>query len=146
MNKIRIAIAGLGNCASSLLQGIEYYRQIPEDGADSSGLMHYALGPYRPFDIELVAAFDIDQRKVGKAAAEAIFAPPNNTKVFYNKFSYKGVPVVMGNVLDGISEHMNDYPESQRFVASDRPCASAAYIESLLKDTGAEILMNEPSV
>src|SRR5512138_1639722 len=98
MSKIKIAIAGLGNCASSLLQGIEYYRQLPPENADSSGLMHYSIGPYRPFDIELVAAFDVDYRKVGKPAAEAIFAPPNNTKVFCSHLHDPGPVVQMGPV------------------------------------------------
>ena len=74
MEKIRIAIAGIGNCASSLIQGLEYYRdKTPENAV---GLMHWDLGGYRPFDLEVVAAFDIDVRKVGKDVNEAIFEPP----------------------------------------------------------------------
>ncbi len=74
MGKIRIAIAGIGNCASSLIQGIEYYRK--KSPKDRIGLMHWDLGGYRPSDIEVVCAFDIDRRKVGKDVAEAIFQPP----------------------------------------------------------------------
>ena len=74
MEKIRIAIAGIGNCASSLIQGFEYYRdKRPEDAI---GLMHWDIGGYRPFDIKVVAAFDIDVRKVGKDVNEAIFELP----------------------------------------------------------------------
>ena len=74
MNKIRIAVVGVGNCASSLLQGINFYRDSSGNGADV-GLMHRQIGPYQPQDIEVVAAFDIDRRKVGLDVAEAIFAP-----------------------------------------------------------------------
>jgi myo-inositol-1-phosphate synthase len=137
--KIKIAIAGLGNCASSLLQGIEYYRQIPEDGADSGGLMHYSIGPYRPFDIELVAAFDIDRRKVGKAAAEAIFAPPNNTKCICSQLHEAGPIVQMGPILDGFPPHMLDYPEHRRFVPAERDPVDVA---AVLRESGAQLLVN----
>ena len=75
MQKIKIAIAGLGNCASSLVQGIEYYRE--KSSEDAIGLMHWEIGGWRPHDIEIAAAFDVDVRKVGKDVAEAIFQPPN---------------------------------------------------------------------
>jgi myo-inositol-1-phosphate synthase len=139
MSEIRVAIAGLGNCASSLIQGLHYYA---DSANDVVGLCHPVLGGYKPSDIKIVAAIDIDARKVGKEIHEAVFAPPNNTKTFYKDFKYKGLKVVMGNLLDGVSEHMADYPEHQRFVAAQRPSASAAEIEALLKDSGAEILMN----
>ncbi len=80
MSKIKIAIAGLGNCASSLIQGLEYYKSKNQDNC--IGLMHWDIGDYKPGDIEVVAAFDIDQRKVGKDVAEAIIQPPNCTKIF----------------------------------------------------------------
>jgi myo-inositol-1-phosphate synthase len=143
MKPIRIAIAGFGNCASSLVQGIHYYaRSFAEGSPDAAvGLAHPTLGGYAPGDIQVVAAIDIDQRKVGKPLHEAIFAPPNNTKVFFSDFRYDDVIVQMGNVLDGVSEHMQAYPENQRFVVADRPSATQAQIEKLLKDSGAEILM-----
>ena len=94
MGKIRIAIAGIGNCASALIQGIEYYRNRQKD--DCIGLMHWDSGGYKPFDIEVVAAFDIDARKVGKDVSEAIFRLPNCTKVFQDSIDTKGVPVLMG--------------------------------------------------
>ena len=80
MEKIRIAIAGVGNCASSLVQVLEYYRDKRAENA--IGLMHWEIGGYRHFDIEVVAAFDIDVRKVGKDVNEAIFELPNCTTVF----------------------------------------------------------------
>ena len=79
MKSINIAIVGIGNCASSLVQGLSHYR----DGAnDTVGLMHWDLGGYRPSDIHVVAAWDVDARKVGKDVADAIFAKPNCTAVF----------------------------------------------------------------
>ena len=81
MKKIRLAIAGLGNCASSLIQGIYYYKNTKT----TIGLLHSLIGDYSPSDIEIVAAFDIDARKVGRDVSEAIFSLPNNTKIFYQK-------------------------------------------------------------
>jgi myo-inositol-1-phosphate synthase len=136
MSKINIAIAGVGNCASSLLQGIEMYKNSPED---SIGLMHYNLGGYTPGDIKVVAAFDIDKRKVGKSLKEAIFARPNCTKVFHKDLPDYPVTVQMGPVLDGVSEHMADYPEDDSFIVADeKPCDVA----QVLKESGAEILIN----
>ena len=83
--------------------------------------MHWDLGGYRPFDIEVVAAFDIDQRKVGQDVSEAIFSPPNCTTVFCPDLPATGVKVQMGRVLDGFSAHMAGYAESQTFVPADRP-------------------------
>ena len=81
MRKIKVAVAGIGNCASSLIQGVAYYNALDEGNPDKSiGLMHYNLGGYTPGDIEFVAAFDIDKRKVGRPLSEAIFSEPNCTK------------------------------------------------------------------
>jgi myo-inositol-1-phosphate synthase len=144
MSEIRLAVAGVGNCASALIQGIHYYTWTMANGGEEAavGLMHPVLGGFRPGDIRIVAAIDIDRRKVGLPLHQALFAPPNNTKVFFSDFRYDDVQVAMGNVLDGVSEHMADYPESQRFVVADRPSASRADIEALLRDSKAEILMN----
>src|SRR5688572_22674088 len=109
---IRIAIAGVGNCASSLVQGISYYA-APD--ADPTGLLHRELGGYRVADIEPVAAFDIDVRKVGRPLEEAIFAPPNNTTVFHRAVNPSSVTVQMGPVLDGVGEHMRAHPVERRF-------------------------------
>jgi len=139
MSKIRLAIAGLGNCASSLLQGIEYYRRTSEDTLDGTGLMHKTIGPYRTSDIEVVAAFDIDRRKVGKPVGEAIYAPPNNTVCICPQLKDPGPVVQMGPVLDGCAEHMQDYPEHQRFMPADQKPADVA---AVLRDSGADILVN----
>ena len=136
MSKINIAIAGVGNCASALLQGIEMYKVSPEN---SIGLIDYNLGGYTPADVNVVAAFDVDKRKVGKSLKEAVFAKPNCTKVFYEKLPEYPVKVEMGPVLDGISEHMADYSEEKSFlVAAQKPCDVA----KVLKESGAEILIN----
>lgn len=136
MDKIRIAIAGMGNCASSLLQGIEYYR--PASGNDETGLMHFDVGGYTPADIELVAAFDIDTRKVGQPASVAIFAPPNNTMRLCETFASPGPIVQMGPILDGLSEHMSKHPAERTFVPSD---AKPVDVAGVLQRTQAEILL-----
>jgi len=140
--KIRIAIAGVGNCASSLVQGIYYYRRLQEEngrGSSLIGIMHEDIGGYGPGDIEVVAAFDIDARKVGRPLHEAIFAKPNCTKVFYPDVPPSNVVVQMGELLDGVSDHMIDWPEDQRFVVAKK---SAVDVERVLRDSGAEILLN----
>jgi myo-inositol-1-phosphate synthase len=144
MSEIRVAVAGLGNCASSLIQGIHYYTASFARGEEdaSIGLAHPTLGGYAPGDIRIVAAIDIDARKVGRPIHEAILAPPNNTKVFYDNFRYDKVLVTMGNTLDGCPEHMKAYPQGQRFVPADQKPATADQIERLLTESGAEILMN----
>lgn len=133
---IRIAIAGVGNCASSLVQGLGYYS---DDTHDCVGLMHERIGGYRVSDIEVVAAFDIDSRKVGKPLEQAIFAPPNNTKVFHKPAESPDVIVQMAPILDGCPEHMSAHPDDRRFV----PChAPAVDVARVLRETGAEILVN----
>ncbi len=135
MGKIRIAIAGVGNCASSLIQGIEYYKKT----SDSTGLMHREIGGYTPADIEVVAAFDIDKRKVNRPLSEAIFAKPNCTKRIIDDLEGYDIKVKMGEILDGISEHMMDYPEDRRFIPSDEKPVDVA---NVLLESGAEILLN----
>ncbi len=140
MGKIRVAIAGVGNCASSLIQGVEYYRRLGTNHPDRSlGLMHYDLGGYKPSDIEFVAAIDIDRRKVGKPLKEAIFAKPNCTKTFNSHVRDFPVKVQMGEVLDGVASHMKDYPEDRRFVVSDKKACDVA---RLLKKAGADMLVS----
>jgi myo-inositol-1-phosphate synthase len=140
VEKIRIAIAGMGNCASSLVQGLEYYRdKQPEDAI---GLMHWEIGGYRPFDIEVVAAFDIDERKVGKDVNEAIFELPNCTTVFCEKLPKAEVQVQMGRVLDGVAEHMEQHPDQRTFLPSDAPEATREEIVLTLKQSRAEVLIN----
>lgn len=140
MSKIRIAIIGVGNCTSSLVQGIHYYRDKKPEG--SIGLMHWKIGSYRPCDIEVVSAFDIDQRKIGKDVNEAIFAEPNCTTVFCNNLPISGVTVQMGKILDGFSGHMKKYDPKYTFVLSDEPEPTEEEIVKVLKDSGVEVLMN----
>jgi len=137
--KIKVAIAGLGNCASSLIQGLEYYKNVDNNDELVPGLMHNVIGDYKISDIEIVAAFDIDKRKIGKDVAEAIFEKPNNTIVFCANIPKTGVEVKMGPVLDGVAEHMSEYPEDQRFVVADeKPCD----VVEELKKSGAQMLVN----
>jgi len=140
MTKIRVAIVGVGNCASSLVQGIHYYQARQE--AEAIGLMHWELGGYLPSDVEVVAAFDVDQRKVGHDLSEAIFAAPNCTAVFCEDVPKVGVPVRMGRVLDCFSEHMRDYDERRAFVIADALEADHHEVVRVLRESGAEILVN----
>jgi myo-inositol-1-phosphate synthase len=140
MSRIRIAVAGVGNCASSLVQGIHYYRD--KDPKDAIGLMHWEIGGYSPGDIEVVAAFDIDARKVGKDLTEAIFAGPNCTTRFSPEMPSSGVPVRMGKVLDGLSDHMRDYEDPYTFVAAGEPEPTKEDVIRVLKESGAEVLLN----
>lgn len=140
MDKIRIAVTGIGNCASSLIQGIEFYKT--KNSKDSIGLMHWDIGGYKPFDIDVVAAFDIDKRKVGRDISEAIFQYPNCTKIFQKDIPAKGVKVRMGKVLDSLAPHMSNYDNNLTFVPSDVEQPDKASVVQTLKETGAEILIN----
>ena len=139
MTPIRIALVGVGNCASALLQGIQYYSQHHSTRNHAAGLLHAAVSGYRPSDIRVVAAFDIDKRKVGRPLEAACVAPPNCTTVFIKRFPAYGVRVQMGPVLDGVASHMRQYPADQTFlVAKARPVEVA----KILKQTRAEMLLN----
>jgi myo-inositol-1-phosphate synthase len=135
--KVKLAIVGVGNCASSLVQGIYYYQNKKKE--EISGLMHYDIGGYKPWDIEVVAAFDIDARKVGKDVSKAIFEKPNCTTVFCPDIPEMGVEVQMGPIMDGFAEHMIDYPEDQRFVPADKEPVD---VTKVLKESGAEVVVN----
>ncbi|MDH3689097.1 MAG: inositol-3-phosphate synthase [Gammaproteobacteria bacterium] len=138
--KIRVAIAGVGNCASSLIQGIYFY--ATREGEPVIGLMHQRIGAYGPGDIEVVAAFDIDERKVGRDVGEAIYALPNCTKVFYKDVPMLGVQVHKGPVLDGMSQHMEGYGEAERFIVSKERALTQAEVVKILRRSGAELLLN----
>lgn len=140
MDKIKIAIAGVGNCASSLVQGLHYYKD--KNPKDAIGLMHWEIGGYTPGDIEVVAAFDIDRRKVGKDLNEAIFAAPNCTTLFCPDLPESGVIVHMGRVLDGFANHMREYENKYTFVPADETEPDMAKAVEILKETGAQILLN----
>ncbi|WP_304124546.1 inositol-3-phosphate synthase [Methanosphaera cuniculi] len=140
MDKIKIAVVGLGNCASSLIQGINYYADKTEEDVD--GLMHWSIDGYKPSDIEVVAAFDIDARKVGKDVSEAIYAKPNCTTIFYPDMDKTNVTVTMGKVLDGVAPHMKEYKDDATFVISEEPENGKDEIVKVLKESGAEMLVN----
>ncbi len=133
--EIRIAIAGVGNCASALVQGLYYYREV-KDEEEVSGLMHPRLGGYAIRDIRPVAAFDIDARKVGKDLSEAIFAAPNCTLIF-SKVPDLGVKVVGTPVLDGMPEHLKLFYKPGDYVP-----AGEDEIVDILRRTEADVLVN----
>jgi len=112
MNEIRAAIIGIGNCASSLVQGRFYYA---DPNAEIPGLITRDFAGYRPHHIRYVAAFDVDERKVGLDLSEAIFSLPNCTKVFQRGIPFMGCPVKMGYIIDSIAPHNEEYPEDDRF-------------------------------
>jgi myo-inositol-1-phosphate synthase len=143
MGEIRTAVIGLGNCASSLIQG-RYYYADPE--AEIPGLITKVLGGYRADDIRFVAAFDVDERKVGLDISEAIFSPPNCTVVFFDGLPKIGSSVAMGYIIDSIPSHNFNFPEDIRFVPkpniyADEKEAGAA-IAGQLREAGAEVVVN----
>jgi len=140
LKNVKIAIAGVGNCASALVQGIHFY--TPEKRESAIGLMHWEIGGYAPHHLNIVAAFDIDQRKVGRDVHEAIFAAPNCTTAFCNDMTPSGTIVRMGRVLDGVSEHMTHYPDASTFMVAGVPEASKADIVQALKESSADVLIN----
>jgi myo-inositol-1-phosphate synthase len=131
-DKIRVAIIGVGNCASSLVQGVEYYRDAPDD-AFIPGLMHVNLGGYHVSDLEFTAAFDIDATKVGADLSEAIFAGPNNTYKFA-EVPGKGVTVARGMTHDGLGKYLSQ-------VITKAPGHTDDVVK-ILKDTGTDIVIN----
>jgi len=132
MAKIRIAIAGMGNCAWSLIQGLEYYRDV-KDSDFVPGLMHTNLGGYRIKDIELVAAFDVDRNKVGKDAKDALESPPNNTIVFA-KIKKTGVKVMRGPTFDGLGKYYRQVVEESDEAPVD--------VVKVLRETKADVLIS----
>ncbi len=139
MSRIRLAIAGVGNCASALVQGLYYYRHVDKNDELVPGLMHNVLGGYRIRDIEVVAAFDIDARKVGKDLGEAIFAKPNCTTVFCKDIPEIGVVVEKAPVLDGFSSHMREWPEDRTFTISKEEEVDVAKV---LEEKNADVLIS----
>lgn len=129
---IKVAIIGVGNCASSLVQGITYYADAPEDQR-VPGLMHVNLGGYHVRDIEFTAAFDIDANKVGKDLSEAIFAEPNNTFKFA-KVPFLDVPVHRGMTHDGVGKYLSE-------VITKAP-GETADIVKILRETGTEVVVS----
>jgi myo-inositol-1-phosphate synthase len=136
MKKIKVAIAGVGNCASALVQGVEYYRT--NRNAELDGVMRQNIGGYSCSDIEFVAAFDIDRRKVGHALEEAIFAKPNCTRIFQSALPVSNVIVQAGPQLDGVAAHMADYSDEEAFRPTD---LAPTDITVALKASGADVLL-----
>jgi myo-inositol-1-phosphate synthase len=140
MSKINIAIVGVGNCASALLQGCHYYSTKSKD--DAIGLMHWDIGGYTPKDISVVAAFDIDQRKVDQDVHKAIFSLPNCTGVFSGPMPESGTRVRMGRILDGVSDHMLTYDAHRTFIPSQAAQPDQDEVVRILKETRADVLLN----
>jgi myo-inositol-1-phosphate synthase len=135
MAKIKIAIAGIGNCASSLIQGIYYYK----NKKNIPGILHDKIGNYKIGDMEIVSAFDIDERKIGRDLSEAIFQKPNNTKIFFNEIPKLRVKVLRGPTLDGLPNHMREFPEEIRFKESKQKPVN---VVEILKKTKPDVLIN----
>lgn len=140
MSKVKIALVGVGNCASALVQGIHYYSGKNED--DAVGLLHWSIGGYLPSDIEVAAAFDIDKRKVGQDVNHAVFAAPNCSRKFFPQLPVSGVKVQMGKILDGVSPHMLEFEDDYTFVISDAPEQNQQQIVEALRSSGTEVMVN----
>lgn len=132
MDKVKVAIIGVGNCASALVQGVHFYRQVQEDDF-VPGLMHVTLGGYHISDIEFVAAFDVDSNKVGKDLSEAIFTSPNNTYRFA-EVPHMDVPVSRGMTHDGLGKYLKQ-------VIAKAPGPTSNIVQ-ILKETETEVVVN----
>ena len=130
--KIRVAIVGVGNCASALVQGLEFYRDAPA-GEPVPGLMHVNLGPYHVSDIEVVAAFDVDGKKVGRDLSEAIFSEPNNT-IRFADVPPLGVDVLRGPTLDGLGQYYREMVTE----STEEPVD----VTASLREAGAQVVVN----
>jgi myo-inositol-1-phosphate synthase len=130
--KVRVAIIGVGNCASSLVQGVEFYRNAPDD-QEVPGLMHVNLGGYHVGDIEFTAAFDIDRNKVGKDLSEAIYAEPNNTYKFA-QVPRVGVTVQRGMTHDGLGKYLG--------LKIEKAPGSTVDIVRILKETKTDVVVS----
>ncbi len=130
--RIRVGVVGVGNCASALVQGLEFYRDA-RPGEEVPGLMHVDLGGYHVGDVEIVAAFDVDAKKVGRDLSEAIFAEPNNTVQFAD-VPPNGVEVLRGPTLDGLGQYYRD-----EITESHEPPVNVA---DELRNSGVDVLVN----
>ena len=131
-NKVRVAIIGIGNCAAAFVQGLQFYADAPED-AEIPGLMHATVGGYHVSDIEITAAFDVVDTKVGKDLSEAIWAHPNNT-IKFAEVPYMNVPVSRGMTHDGIGKYL-----SMEVTKAPGPTAN---IVQILKETKTDVMIN----
>jgi len=133
LSEIKVAIIGVGNCASALIQGIHYYKEANLDTL-IPGLLHVDFGGYHPKDIKVVAAFDVDSRKVGKDLGEAIYSEPNNTRIFC-KVPKIGVKVMKGNLLDSLGKYVKPILKIDQ---SDKPVD----VSGIIRETEADIVVN----
>jgi len=133
--EIRVALAGVGNCASALIQGVHYYRDAKETDV-VPGLMHIVFGKYHIRDVKFVAAFDVNKLKVGKDLSEAVFAEPNSCSRFVDSLPYLGVKVSRGPVLDGVGSHMKE--PFKMYSEGEEPADVAA----VLRESKADMLVN----
>ena len=132
MGSVRVAIAGVGNCASSLVQGVEYYKDADPSG-NVPGLMHVVFGGYHVKDVEFVAAFDVDDKKVGKDLSEAINASENNT-IKIADVPFKGIEVQKGPTLDGLGKYYRE--------TIDESAAADVDVVQVLKDNKVDVLVS----
>ena len=138
MHSIRVAVVGVGNCASSLIQGVDFYRT----NRSTSGLIREVVGGYAVSDIEFVLGIDVDDRKVGKDLSEAIFSAPNNTTVFHSDIGSSGARVIRGPAMDGVADHMVNAGDRGFMVADRDAPVSRAQIVDALREAQADILVN----
>jgi len=138
--EIRVAVAGVGNCACSLVQGVTYYRRNPDE---KMGLIHHQIGGLKVGDIRFACAFDVDARKVGKRLSEAVFASPNNARIFCRDPEDDGAVVHAGPVLDGVAGHLEKFDEKRRpVVGGAGKDVGLADVVRVLKETKATVLVN----
>jgi myo-inositol-1-phosphate synthase len=136
MGKLKLAIAGLGNCASSLIQGLFYYQNADEN-TSVPGLMHVKMGGYHISDVEVVGAFDVNDKKIGKDLSEGIWAAPNSAVTFYKDVPKLDATCYAGPISDGVANHMH-----KSFHAYDESKTKPVDIADTLKEMGADVLIN----
>ena len=140
---IRVAIVGMGNCAKSLVEGVQYYIENPDDQV---GLMYPDIGGYGVGDIKIVCGFDIDKRKVGKSIGEALRALPNcamdHVTELTNACIEEGAVVYSGPVMDGVASWMLEFPEDVSFRITDVPAVTFAEAVSILKEKNVDVVIN----
>ena len=149
MSKIRVAIIGVGSCAKSLVEGVQYYNENPDDKV---GLMYPDIGGYTVHDIEFVLGFDVDRRKVNKPLVEALRAKPNCAMDHVAEILEsgknspgcveKGAMVYSGPELDGVAPHMLDYPEDVSFRTGADTAKSYPEIVDLIKKNRVDVIIN----
>jgi len=136
LKEVRVAIAGVGNCASALVQGVKYYQHSKEDER-VPGLMHVNFGGYHIRDIKFVAAFEVNTKKIGKDLSDAIFAEPNCCEIFADNLKPLNVKVLPGPIADGVAPHMVD-----SFHCYDPDIIEPVDVASILRETKANVVIN----